>query len=748
MAVSSETYPQFVSAGGAPSAGGPGAERTPSRYRFGDGAFFLGPGPVREIQPLERGVLLRCAAAAQANRFVHTHETGMFQLNALPNPERSFYVEITLWAPAVVRVRFSLTGEFPQRDAGLPRECRMLTGEPEPVTWSLAEETEELELRGEALTVRVSRDPLCLRVLDAGGRERFRQCRNALFTADILDISVAGSEGEQAAFEAVTLGEDEEIYGLGERFDGVARKGRGVDFYNKDAIGTTSPRTYVNVPFYLSTKGYGLFLNSSARTEWEVGTRDAAALQFAVYDGQMDYFVMLGDQPGEILRQYCRLTGFAKLPPLWSFGLWMSRNSYTSWEMTEEIASQLREHDIPCDVLHLDTAWFSSDWNCDLRFSQERFPEPEKHLRALRNKGFHISLWQYNFIPPRADNLNYPVAAQRGYLARDGQGNPYRLPESYVGSWVDDAIVDFSNPEARAWYGAQIRGLMELGAAAIKTDFGEGIPEDAVYAGIEGRYFHNLYPLAYNYTVWQATKEATGEDIVWARSGTAGSQRYPLHWGGDSQCTFEALAGTLRAALSIGLSGIPFFSHDIGGFIGLPTPELYVRWAQFGLFSSHARCHGAGDNTYREPWRFGPEAERIFRKYAKLRYALMPYFYDQARRCTQTGLPMIRALYLAYPQDRNVRHIEDQYLLGDDLLVAPVLKPLAETDLRTLYLPAGRWTDYWTGEALESRGEWIERRVDLETMPLYVRGGAVLEYCAADTHLRDGMGAILRRETY
>ncbi len=285
---------------------------------------------------------------------------------------------------------------------------------------------------------------------------------------------------------------------------------------------------------------------------------------------------------------------------------------------------------------------------------------------------------------------------------------------------------------------------MDLGAGAIKTDFGEGIPEDAVYQNIEGRYFHNLYSLVYNSTVFQASRE----NIVWARSGTAGSQRYPLHWGGDSQCTFEALAGTLRGALTIGMSGIPFFSHDIGGFIGNPDDELYIRWAQLGLFSSHSRCHGAGNHTHREPWFYSEEALEIFRFYDKLRYSLMPYIYEQAEACTRTGLPMMRALYLEYPEDRNVWKIDDEYLFGSELLIAPILKPLRKSKVRTLYLPQGIWYDYFTKERIISSGQWISKEVTLKALPIFVKEGAVLRYCSADTTLAHGMGDIIKTEVW
>lgn len=747
--VSSKEYPQRASVHcGSPSPAQTSFSNPLDLFKKGDGVRFIYPGEVKEMTETATGIRLCCSCLVKSNHLVYTHETSLFQLQPEETQEGSFFVDIDIWSDHIFRMRYSLNGLYDDHYQGLPADCRMLIGSPSAVQWQTQDTDGQIILRTASINVCIDKKLFSITARRPDGSIYFQQRRNDLFTSDIGDISVSQTAGETACFEAVQLEYDEEIFGLGERFDGVARKGRQVDFHNKDAIGTTSPRTYVNIPFFLSTKGYGLFLNSSAHTEWDIGTADSSALGFGVLDSQMDYFVLHGDTPKEILKAYCGLTGFAPLPPLWSFGLWMSRNSYTSWNMVDDITAELRKHDIPCDVIHLDTAWFKEDWNCDLLFSEERFPEPEKHMAKYLQEGFKISLWQYNFIPPKPDNTHYREAVENGYLCKDADGNPYQLPETCKGSWVDDVIIDFSNPEARKWYAAKIEKLIKQGAGTIKTDFGEGIPEDACFESIEGRYFHNLYSLVYNYTVSKAIERVSGENIVWARSGTAGSQRFPLHWGGDSQCSFQALAGTLRAAISIGFSGIPFFSHDIGGFIGMPSEELYIRWAQFGLFSSHARCHGAGDNTFREPWRFGQRAAAIFRKYDKLRYSLMPYIYEEAKKCTQTGLPMVRGLYLEYPEDRNVRYIDDQYLFGDSLLIAPVLRPLSESTVRSLYLPKGEWVDYWTRQVHSSSGQWIDYTVDLEIMPIFVIKGTTIAYGNTETSLLKEGYSITRYEEF
>lgn len=743
--ITSDVYPQMSAAAGSAATTQP--VRGPNFFKWGENVPFERFVSVQAVAVNGPQLRLACTTRTYINATTWTHETTMHQIHPADVPAGSAEIEITFWSDAIFRVRF---GAFPAEPPAFPPpESRMLIGSPDPAVTVTVEETADgWSATTGTVELHIERDPLRLWARDREGRVFWQQKRADLFTADIFDIAIARKDGRTGCFETFSLDGQEEIFGLGERFDHVPRTGRVVDFWNKDAIGTSNRRTYINIPFFFSTRGYGLFLNSSTRTEWELGTLEAFSAGFAVEDEGMDYFVIYGPTPAEILHRYATLTGFAPTPPVWSFGLWMSRNSYMSWDVVDEVAARLREHSIPADVLHLDTSWFDQDWNANLRFSEDRFADPAGHMRKLREQGFRISLWQYNFIPPRANNENYQEGLAKGYFAKGQDGAIFRHPPEAQGSWVDDAVVDFSNPEAARWYTDQIKALIRMGAAAIKTDFGEGIPEDAVYHSIEGKRFHNLYSLVYNAALARAIHEVSGEWIVWARSGTAGSQRYPVHWGGDSQCSFGGLAGTLRAALAVGLSGIPFFSHDIGGFIGRPTPELYVRWAQYGLFSSHARSHGAGNENSREPWTFGDEACAIFREYDHLRYQLLPYIYDQARKCSASGKPLVRGLVLEYPADRNTWHIQDEYLFGDALLIAPVLRPLAESLTRTLYLPAGTWIDYWTRQAIHSRGEWIERAIDLRTMPIYVKAGSILPYGIDRLTTGNRVGPITRLEVY
>jgi alpha-D-xyloside xylohydrolase len=715
----------------------------PERARDNDGAWIIRPESVTSWDHAGSVLYLEVEQREYQNRLVQTHETEMFQFGRLDG-KGAARLRVEWFADGILRVRYGDDVDATPYDSFLTKDERMLCAEPQPPNAQLSVADDALTFNAGDYSLVVERSPFRMRVRRHDGTVVWQQKKRDLFTADVIDMCQVESDTITSTWESFDLRERERIVGLGERFDAVVRNGRRVDFRNKDAIGTSNTRTYINVPFALSSAGYGVFVNSSANPHFEIGTHDLSAFGIAVEDTQLDYFLCLGDDPSAILRGYHFLTGAPAIPPVWSYGLWLSRNSYVSWDVVDDVVSSADVYDIPFDVVHLDTAWFTEDWNCDLRFSEERFGEPERRMAALRDRGIRVSLWQYNFIPNRGDNRNLTEARERGLLVAGPDGCPYAYPPDVVGSWIDDAILDFTNPETNDWYARQIADLVHAGAAAIKVDFGEGVPDEGAYCGISGSRVHNLYSLAYTATIAKATHSVSGEWIVWARSGTAGSQRYPVHWGGDSQCSWAGLAGTLKAALSLGLSGFPFFSHDIGGYIGRPDQELYIRWAQFGLLSSHARTHGVGDDNSREPWTFGDDALRIFREFAHLRYRLLPYLVQTGEDAVATGKPVVRALCLEFPDDDTAWTIEDQYMLGDALLVAPVLRPREDERARRVYLPRDTWFDYWTGERIESRGEWIERPVELDTIPIFGRAGGIVPMQSYRSRTDNTAGPIVR----
>jgi len=372
-----------------------------------------------------------------------------------------------------------------------------------------------------------------------------------------------------------------------------------------------------------------------------------------------------------------------------------------------ETGEKLRKEEYPCDVLHLDAGWFDEPLRCDFEFAEERFPKPEKLVKDLKDMGFKMSIWQLPYVHEATDI--YDEAKEKGYFEKGS--DPSNM----------DGIIDISNPDAKKWYEGKLKKLLELGIDAIKVDFGEGIEVDACYEEYTGEEFHNLYSLLYNKIVFDLTKEIHGENngLIWARSAYAGSQRYPVHWAGDTDSDFTALASTLKGGLSFGLSGFPFWSHDIGGYFMTPENECYIRWMQLGMFSSHARFHGTSP---REPWHFGDKAVEVYKKFAELRYRLIPYIYSKAYKCTEESIPLMRPLILEYENDPNVSNIDDQYLFGSDLLVAPIL---TKQNTRKIYLPEGEWLDFWTKESY-SGNQWIEYKAELDKMPLFIKSGSII----------------------
>jgi alpha-D-xyloside xylohydrolase len=427
-------------------------------------------------------------------------------------------------------------------------------------------------------------------------------------------------------------------------------------------------------------------------------------------DESLDLFLFLGT-PKNILNEYTDLTGKSPMPPLWSFGTWMSRITYTTEKEGYDVAANLRKYKIPADVIHFDTGWFETDWQCDYKFASSRFNNPQKMIKDLLKDGFHLSLWQLTYFTPK--NKYFKEIIDNGYNVKNANGGmPY-----------EDAVLDFSNPQTVAWYQKKISGLLSMGIGAIKVDFGEAAPLNGFYAsGKGGLYEHNLYPLRYNKTVSDITRQVKGENIIWARSAWAGSQRYPIHWGGDAANTNMGMLSTLRGGLSFGLSGFSFWSHDIGGFVVSCPEELYRRWLPFGFLTSHSRAHGAPP---KEPWLYNESFVKAFRTCAEMKYKLMPYVYAQAKRCTETGLPMVRALCIEFPDDPGAWLVEDEYLFGQDMLVAPLMEK--ETS-RNVYLPEGKWFDYQSGKLYNAGWNMIE--AGLIPAVILVRDGSVIPHIA------------------
>jgi len=521
---------------------------------------------------------------------------------------------------------------------------------------------------------------------------------------------------------AFTLEPGEKIFGCGESFTSLDKRGQKLVLWTDDAKGIENQGMYKPVPFFMSSRGYGMFLHTSTPITCDFGNTFAGVNSLMIGDDELDLFVFLGT-PKEILDEYTKLTGKSPLPPLWSFGLWMSRCTYNAEQQVRDIAAKLRGNKIPCDVLHLDTGWFETDWQCDYEFSKTRFTDPKKMLADLKADGFRVSCWQLPYFVPK--NKLFPELVEQNLVVRDAKGNlPY-----------EDAVLDFSNPKTVEWYQDKLANLLNLGVSAIKVDFGEAAPENGIYAdGRTGFYEHNLYPLRYNKAVAEITKQTTGDNIIWARSAWAGSQRYPIHWGGDAESTDDGMAAELRGGLSFGLSGFSFWSHDVGGFTATSVDsmdkDLFARWLAFGMLSSHSRCHGIAP---KEPWLYGQEFMDKFRKIDEMKYRLMPYVYAQAKDSSEHDLPMVRALFVEFPEDPGSWSVDDEYLYGSSILVAPLLHENSTS--RAVYLPPGTWIDYQTRKNYAGGWQTIEAGEIPEI--ILVRDGAVIPRIALAQSTKD-----------
>ena len=535
---------------------------------------------------------------------------------------------------------------------------------------------------------------------------------------------VETDDGHHYVLDQLGLGVGEYVYGLGERFGTFVKNGQSIDIWNEDG-GTSSEQAYKNVPFYLTNRGYGIFVNHPGLVSFEVGSETVSRVQFSV-DGQaLEYLVIYGPSLKQVLEKYTAMTGRPALPPAWSFGLWLSTSFTTSYD-EPTVTSFIRgmaERDLPLSVFHFDSFWMREFNWCDFAWDPRTFPDPPAMLARLKARGLRVSLW-----------IN-PYIAQRSPLFEEGRAGGYLLKRPNGDVWQWDrwqpgmGLVDFTNPEARRWYASKLDALLDMGVDCFKTDFGERVPTDVVYFdGSDPERMHNYYAYLYNQTVFELleARRGKGQAVVFARSATAGTQQFPVHWGGDCTSTFESMAESLRGGLSLGLSGFGFWSHDIGGFEGTPSAAVFKRWIAFGLLSSHSRLHA--NESYRVPWLFDDEAVDVMRSFTKLKIRLMPYLYQAAIESHERGIPTMRAMCLEFADDPGCAHLDRQYMLGERLLVAPVF---TEDGKVSYYVPAGTWTNFLNGEIVEGPG-WREERHPYSSLPLLVRPNSVIPAGASE----------------
>ncbi|NHI17722.1 alpha-xylosidase [Microbacterium excoecariae] len=594
---------------------------------------------------------------------------------------------------------------------------------------------DRVELRAGALSARMTTGKSFELAFEAEGRALTRSGGKSAAWVDVSpDASVDHGpvQLERASrmsymFEQLDLDVGELVFGLGERFGPVAKNGQTVDIWNYDG-GTSSEQAYKNVPFYLTNRGYGVFVDDPGHVSYEVGSEAVERVQFSVAGEEIRYSIIYGPDPKSILEKYTALTGRPARIPAWTYGLWLSTSFTTDYDeaTVTSFVEGMREREIPLSVFHFDCFWMREFTWCDFEWDTRVFPDPEGMLSRLHERGLRVSVWINPYIAQQSPLFDEGLA--RGYFVHRRDGSVWQWDRWQAGM----ALVDFTNPDATSWYKDKLRALVRQGVDVFKTDFGERIPVDVVYAdGSDPERLHNYYTHLYNQAVHEvlAEERGEGEAVLFARSASAGGQSFPIHWGGDSTASFASMAETLRGGLSLAYSGFGYWSHDIGGFEHAPDVGVFKRWVAFGLMSSHSRFHGSG--SYRVPWMFGEDeadpqsAVAVTRTFARLKNRLAPYLIAAGREAHDSGTPIMRPMMLEFPEDPATPHLDRQYMLGGDLLVAPVFHA---SGVAEFYLPEGSWRALRTGAVAEAG--WRREEHGFDSLPLYVREGAVIPMSA------------------
>ncbi len=517
---------------------------------------------------------------------------------------------------------------------------------------------------------------------------------------------------------------DEKIYGLGERFTPFVKNGQSVKIWNADG-GTNTEQCYKNIPFYISNKGYGVFVNHPDNVEFEIGSEMVTRAEFSVEGTYLDYFLINGPEMKDVLRRYTDITGKPGLPAPWTFGLWLSTSFVTNYdeETVMSFIDGMLERGIPLRTFHFDCFWMKEFHWSDFLWDSRVFPDPVGMLKRIKEKGLNICVWINSYIGQ--ESVLFKEGMEKGYFIKRPNGQVWQWDMWQSGM----AIVDFTNPAAWKWFQDKLEILLDMGVDCFKTDFGERIPTDAIYYDrSDPQKMHNYYTYLYNKCVYELLerKRGKGQAILFARSATVGGQKFPVHWGGDCWSDYEAMEESLRGGLSLCMSGFGFWAHDIGGFEHTSTADVYKRWVAFGLLSSHSWLHGS--QSYRVPWVYDDEAVDVVRFFTRLKAKLMPYIYKTAITAATEGIPSMRSMVLEFTKDKTCHYLDKQYMFGDSLLVAPIFNDESRAEY---YLPQGIWTNFFTGKEYRG-GTWIEEQHNYLSIPLMVRENSVVAVGAHD----------------
>lgn len=669
-------------------------------WLFKEGYGCFSPQHVYEVRRNEGEVVL-CAPTA---RIVHKGDTlGGINLT----------VRITAPMPEMIRVQTyhhkGVNRHAPEFELDLPEAGKLDVEETED-TLTVRSGHLSLVIDKENWSMRYERDG---RLLSKSGARDL-----AYLKTDWKGFAYDRGEDDAYMCQQLSLGIGEQIYGLGEKFTPFVKNGQSVEIWNEDG-GTSTEQSYKSIPFYLSSAGYGVFVNHPERVEFEIATEQASKAAFSVKGEYLDYFFINGPTMKETLMRYTDLTGKPALPAQWTYGLWLSTSFTTDYdeETVMSFINGMEERGIPLSVFHFDCCWMREFHWTDFIWDERVFPDPEGMLSRIKAKGIRICVWINPYIGQEA--ATFEEGARNGYFLKRPNGDVWQWDMWQPGI----AIVDFTNPEAVKWYQQKLEQLIDMGVDCFKTDFGERIPTNVVYHnGADPEKMHNYYTYLYNKAVYEVLERKKGHDeaVLFARSATVGGQKFPVHWGGDCWSDYSAMAESLRGGLSLTSSGFGYWSHDIGGFESKSTADVYKRWAAFGLLSTHSRLHGS--TSYRVPWNYDEEAVDVLRFFTKLKLSLIPYLYSSSVETSRSGIPMMRSMALEFEEDLNCRYLDRQYMLGDELLVAPVFSEEGEVQY---YLPEGTWTNYLTGETTEG-GCWRNEKHDYLSIPLWVRENSII----------------------
>ena len=633
----------------------------------------------------------------------------------------NFTLEITSPAPDIFRVRTYHHKSMIDADPAFELELT------EELPLAVEESEQEIKITSGGMTLLITKNPFSMTYLR--GNEVITKSTGkdlAIMKTDWKGLAYDKGDHEETYIrQMLSLSVGELVYGMGEKFTPFVKNGQTVDVWNEDG-GTSTEQSYKNIPFYLTNKGYGVLVNHPEKVSFEIATEMITRTQFSVKGSYLDYFVINGPTMKEVLTRYTDLTGKPSLPAPWTFGLWLSTSFTTSYDEATVMSfiDGMLDRGIPLRTFHFDCYWMKEFHWCDFIWDDRVFPDPAGMLKRIKDKGLNICVWINPYIAQ--ESYLYDEGAAKGYFIKRTNGQPWQWDMWQAGM----AIVDFSNPEAYKWYQDKLEVLMDMGVDCFKTDFGERIPVEDVqyYNGADPEKMHNYYTYLYNKCVYELLerKRGKGEAVLFARSATVGGQKFPVHWGGDCWSDYESMEESIRGGLSLMMSGFGYWAHDIGGFENTSTADVYKRWVAFGLLSSHSRLHGS--SSYRVPWVYDDEAVDVVRFFTKLKAQLMPYLYKTAIDTSKSGIPTMRSMVLEYTEDKTCHYVDKQYMLGDNLLVAPIFN---EDSMAEYYLPKGTWTNFLTGEVVEG-GTWINEKHSYLSIPLMVKENSIVTLGATD----------------